>query len=236
MQRYLAALMTTAAVAACATAAAPSPHRTMQNADEVLEALAKLEDKSIPPKLLADAHGVAIIPKVIKAGFVFGGRGGHGLVMAKDKDGNWGDPVFINIGGASVGLQIGVESTDVVLVFRTRKSLDRILEGKNKLTLGADAAVAAGPVGRQVAAATDGKLEAEIISYSRSRGLFAGVSFDGAVLNPDDDSQALVRKGFTPDERKSADGLKARLILMATMPPLVEVRPSTAVPLSPVRP
>src|SRR5206468_3731242 len=102
-------------------------------------------------------------------------------VMAKDKNGNWGEPVFVNLGGASVGFQAGVEATDVLLVFRDRKSLDRLLDGKGKVTLGADAEVAAGPVGRMAAAATDAKIQAEILSYSRSRGLFAGVSFEGAV-------------------------------------------------------
>ena len=111
---------------------------------------------------------MAIIPHVVKAGFVIGGRGGHGIVFARERDGRWGDPVFVNIGGASVGFQAGVESTDVVLVFRNRKSLDRLLEGKGKLTLGADASISAGPLGRDVMAGTDAKFDGEILSCSRS--------------------------------------------------------------------
>jgi len=142
-------------------------------------------------------------------------------VMAKDKDGNWGDPVFVDLGGASVGFQAGVESTDVVLVFRNRKSLDRLLEGKGKVTLGADAAVAAGPVGRMAAAATDAKLEAEIVSYSRSRGLFAGVSLDGAAIHANADSNAMFRKPGQVAEKKLADGVKVRLMEMSKEKPVV---------------
>ncbi len=201
--------------AAPAAAAPPTPAKTLESSGEVLDALAAIPLKGIPPALLADAQGVAIIPKVIKAGFVVGGRGGHGVVLAKAKDGTWADPVFVDIGGASIGAQIGVESTDVVLVFRTRKSLDRILEGKEKLTLGADASVAAGPVGRTATAATDAKLEAEIVSYSRSRGLFAGVSLDGAVIRPDVASNVRFQPATRRDDRILADTLKVKLIDIA---------------------
>ena len=121
MKRYL--LVTAVALLGVAQARAlpPSNEKTLENATEVLDDLTTIPAKSIPAKLLADAQGVAIIPNVVKAGFVFGGRGGHGLVIAKDKDGNWGEPVFVNLGGASVGFQAGVQSTDVVLVFRSRK-------------------------------------------------------------------------------------------------------------------
>ena len=154
---------------------------------------------------------MAIIPRVLKAGFVVGGRAGHGVVLARDKAGAWGDPVFVDLGGASVGFQAGVESTDVVLVFKTRKSLDRILDGKEKVTLGADASVAAGPVGRKAAAATDGKLEAEILSYSRSRGLFAGVSLDGAAIVTDRETTTRFRRDDRSSAPKRAETLKARL-------------------------
>lgn len=198
-------------LAAPSQAAPPSPARTLEEASIVLDDLAAIPLKGIPPALLADAQGVAIIPRVIKAGFVFGGRVGHGVVLARDKAGAWGDPVFVDLGGASVGFQAGVESTDVVLVFRTRGSLDRLLEGKGKLTLGADAAVAAGPVGRQAAAATDGRLEAEIVSYSRSRGLFAGVSLDGAAIVADRDATDRFRRDTRTPAPKRADALKRRL-------------------------
>jgi len=191
----------------------PSNEKTLERAAEVLDDLAKIPLKGIPPKLLFDAQGVAIIPRVLKAGFVFAGRGGHGIVIARDKDGNWGDPVFVNLGGASVGFQIGVEATDVVFVFRKRTSLDRILEGKGKVTLGADAAVAAGPVGLTVAAATDARLDAEILSYSRSRGVFTGVSIDGAVIHADGKGNEMFRSN--PEAMKAVETLKAKLTEMS---------------------
>ncbi|OWK40588.1 lipid-binding SYLF domain-containing protein [Fimbriiglobus ruber] len=231
MTRYmLAALAITGYWVSAARALPPSPQQTLREATETLEELATIPNKGIPTALLSEAHGVAIIPRVIKAGFVFGGCGGHGLVLAKDKAGNWGEPVFINIGGASVGLQAGVESTDVVLVFRSRKSLDRLFEGKGKITLGVDAAVAAGPVGRTAAAATDAKLQAEIMSYSRSRGLFAGVSLDGAAIHADANSNAQYRRDVSPMDRKLADGLRAKLVELSGPPPVVEIRPGQPAP------
>jgi lipid-binding SYLF domain-containing protein len=161
---------------------------TMQSAGEVLQAFAELKLKGIPPAMLQDAQGVAIIPNVIKAGFVFGGRFGRGVVLTREPDGSWTNPVFINLAGGGVGWQIGVQSTDLILVFKTRNGLDRILDGKGKLTLGADVSVAIGPIGRQAGAATDGMLKAEIYSYSRSRGLFAGLSAEGAGIMIDFDA------------------------------------------------
>ena len=209
MQRYILAAAVVALAVAPASALPPSNAKTLEHATEVLDDLAAIPVKSIPRSCSRARRGVAIIPRVVKAGFVFAGRGGHGIVFARDKNGNWSDPVFVNLGGASVGFQAGVESTDVVLVFRTRQSLERLFEGKGKLTLGADASVAAGPVGRKAAAATDGKLEAEVYSYSRSRGLFAGVSLDGAVIRPDDTGNAMFRKSAT--DMKAAEVVKARL-------------------------
>lgn len=115
---------------------------------------------------------------------MIGGRRGHGLMSVKNADGSWSNPVFVKLTGGSIGFQAGVQSSDVVLVFRNDRSLDNLVNGK--FTLGADAGVAAGPVGRNAAAATDGQLKAEIWSWSRARGLFAGVALDGAVLQIDD--------------------------------------------------
>jgi lipid-binding SYLF domain-containing protein len=156
---------------------------TVEEACEVLDTLAALPLKCIPPALLREAQGLVIIPGVVKAGLVVGGRHGHGVVLRRLPEGGWSRPEFISLSGASVGLQAGIQSTDLVLVFKTRAGLDRL--GKGKLTLGADAAVAAGPVGRQAEADTDARLKAEIFSYSRSRGLFAGVSLEGAILRPE---------------------------------------------------
>ena len=213
------------AVATTAGANPPTPSQTVEHSTDVLADLEKIPLKGIPPKLLEDAKAVAIIPRVVKAGFIIGGRGGHGLVLIRNDKGEWSEPTFVTIGGASIGFQVGVQSTDVVLVFKKKETLEKVLAGKGKLTLGADAAIAAGPIGRQAAAATDGKLEAEIYSYSRSRGLFVGVSFDGAVLANDKDSNAT----FTADQRletaKAVGGLKAKLIELAKEPPASPARP-----------
>jgi len=149
----------------------------------VLDEIMSIPIRSIPQAMLADAQGVAIIPDVIKVGFIAGVRRGRGVVLVRDAMGTWGLPQFVTLTGGSVGWQAGVQATDVVLVFKTRKSVDGLMRGK--FTLGADAAAAAGPVGRHAEAATDLRLRAEIYSYSRSRGLFAGVSLDGSALQID---------------------------------------------------
>jgi lipid-binding SYLF domain-containing protein len=155
---------------------------TVLSAAEVLHDLSTIPFRGIPPALLQDARGVAIIPNVIKAGLLVGGRYGRGVILVRQPDGSWGNPVFLTLAGGGIGWQVGVQSTDVVLVFKTSNGLERVLRGQDKLTLGADVAVAAGPVGRQAEASTDGMLRAEIYSYSRSRGLFAGLSLEGAGL------------------------------------------------------
>src|SRR5262249_26310007 len=119
---------------------------------------------------------------VIKAGLLVGGRYGRGVLLARDSYGAWNRPVFITVTGGGVGWQVGIQATDLVLVFKTRTSLDKIFKSQGKVTLGADLAVAAGPLGRQAEAATDAQMRAEILSYSRSRGLFVGLSVEGAAL------------------------------------------------------
>src|SRR5262249_32818483 len=162
--------------------------KTVESAAEVVRALSAIPFRGIPRALLHDAAGVAVIPHVLRAGLLIDGRFGRGVILLREPDGRWSDPLFITLAGGGVGGQVGVESTDLVLVFKTRGSLDRILRGRGKLTLGGDVAVAAGPVGREAEAATDGQLKAEIYSYSRSRGLFAGVSVEGAALLVDRDA------------------------------------------------
>src|SRR5690606_30098782 len=156
---------------------------TVQAATAVLSETMAIPASAIPRSLLEDAHGVAIIPRVIKGSFVIGARHGRGLLCVRDANGLWHAPVFISLTGGNIGWQIGLQSSDIVLVFKTQKSVDGLLAGK--LTLGVDAAAAAGPVGRQASAATDGRFQAEVYSYSRSRGLFAGVSIDGSVISVD---------------------------------------------------
>jgi lipid-binding SYLF domain-containing protein len=157
--------------------------QTVEASTAVLNEMMSIPASQIPASLLAGANGVAIIPNVIKGGFVVGVRHGKGVMLTRDEQGQWQLPVFVTLTGGSVGWQAGVQATDVVLVFRTRNSIANLMNGT--LTIGVDAAAAAGPVGRQAAAATDTRLAAEILSYSRSRGLFAGVSIDGSSLTVD---------------------------------------------------
>jgi lipid-binding SYLF domain-containing protein len=158
----------------------------IDSAVEVLKQIESIPEKSIPPALLNNAGAIAIIPGVIKAGFIVGGRYGTGILVVRDEKGGWSDPTFITITGGSIGWQIGVESIDIILVFKHSRSIENIVKGK--FTLGANASVAAGPVGRQAEAATDVQLRSEIYSYSRSKGLFAGLALEGAALQIDDDA------------------------------------------------
>lgn len=154
----------------------------------VLRELATIPEEGIPPKLLQQAYAIAVIPDVLKVGFIFGGRRGEGLMSVRTDSGRWSNPSFITLTGASVGFQIGASSTDIILVFKSRKSIEQITKGK--ITLGGDVAIAAGPLGRQASANTDIQFKSEAYSYSRSRGLFAGVSAEGAALQIDDTSNA----------------------------------------------
>lgn len=136
-------------------------------------------DKAIPRRVLDDADCIAVFPQVIKAAFGIGGRGGRGVVVCRTASG-WSAPAFLNVGGASFGFQIGAESTDYVMLFMTPESARSLLESNIKL--GGSVSVAAGPIGREAEAATDLKLNAQILSYSRSKGLFAGAALEGAVI------------------------------------------------------
>ncbi len=147
---------------------------------DVLDDLSKAPEEGIPPALLHQAEALAIFPHVIKGGLIVGGRHGKGIVMVREADGSWSNPAFLNISGGSIGLQIGGQSSDIVLVFRDRKTIERI--GNGDFTLGADAAIAAGPAGREVGASTNYKFQAEVYSYARSRGLFAGLSLEGSSI------------------------------------------------------
>ncbi len=157
--------------------------RRMQNAAEVLRAIERAPDKAIPDKIMQSAKCVAIIPGEKKVAFFVGGNWGKGLVSCRDASG-WSAPLFLSMGGGSFGFQWGATSTDVILVFRSRHGLEKQLS--DKFQLGADAEAAAGPVGRDAAADTDVSMRAEVLAYSRSRGVFAGIDLKGAVLQPDD--------------------------------------------------
>lgn len=217
MPRFTVAAVAVGWVATAALAAAPSPVQTLTAAKQVLDDLTE-KNRAIPAKLLHDAEAVVVIPNTIKAGLGVGGQVGHGVAIIKDKAGGWGDIRFITLGGASVGFQIGVQSTDVVLVFKNRKGLDRILDGKAKLKLGADASVAAGPVGRDAAVATDLLLKSEIFSYSRSKGLFAGVSLNGVVLAANTKRTEEYEKDSGPRTLAAGNELKKTIAVLATVP------------------
>jgi lipid-binding SYLF domain-containing protein len=154
----------------------------VQKATQVFQEIMRTPDKGIPQDLLEKAKCVAIIPGEEKAAFIFGGNYGKGLATCRTASG-WSAPMFVAVGGGSVGFQIGASFTDVVLLFMNDHALQSLMS--DKFTIGTDATVAAGPVGRQAAAGTDIKLKAEILSYSRSKGVFAGVSVAGAVVQAD---------------------------------------------------
>ena len=168
-----------------------------RNAVRVLTDIQAIPESAIPDKLLDEAHAIVVVPDSIKAGLIIGGRRGHGLLSVKRPDGTWSNPSFVSLTGGSIGFQVGVQSADIVLVFRSDRGLESIVNGK--FTLGADAGVAAGPVGRNASASTDGEMKAEIWSWSRARGLFAGVALDGAVLAIDDAAnEAVYGRDTTP--------------------------------------
>jgi lipid-binding SYLF domain-containing protein len=177
-----------------------------QTAANVLAEIMGAPDQSIPESLLKKAYGVAVIPHVVKGAFGIGGRYGKGLVAQRNADGGWGTPLFIEIGGGSFGLQLGVEATDVVMVFTNSAGIQPLLKGK--LKLGADASATAGPVGRKAEVGTDVLLKSAIYSYSRSKGLFAGIALDGAVLQLDDSANETVygKKTVTADAGKTNVG------------------------------
>jgi lipid-binding SYLF domain-containing protein len=193
-----------------APAAESKEEQTVQLSKAVLSEIVSVPLKGIPRSMLADAQGIAIIPNLIKGSFVVGARHGRGVLVVRQEDGTWQLPVFISLTGGNIGWQIGLQSTDLILVFKTRQSIQGIRSGK--LTIGADAAAAAGPVGRQAAAATDGHLKAEILSWSRSRGLFAGVSIDGSVLQVDPNANAFYYGTANPAESQAVPESAVKLL------------------------
>jgi lipid-binding SYLF domain-containing protein len=183
-------ILTVLLVCGIATAkAAEGPAESVVESEQVLNDLMAIPARQIPRRLLAEAQGIAIIPNVIKIGFIGGARRGHGVLLVRDTDGEWSLPQFVTLTGGSVGFQAGIQGSDVVLVFTSREGVEGLMRGK--FTIGVDAAASAGPVGRDAAIGTDAKLLSEIYSYSRSRGLFLGVALDGSALEIDHASHAF---------------------------------------------
>jgi lipid-binding SYLF domain-containing protein len=155
----------------------------LEDARAVYQELRDMEDAEVPAPLLENCRCIAVFPGVVKGAFGFGGRRGHGVMTCRDSAGVWGAPAFLTLTGGSFGFQIGVEKADVLLFFMTERGARSLAE--SKFTLGAKAGLAAGPVGRSAEAATDLKLDAEIYSYGRSKGAFAGISLEGAKVGAD---------------------------------------------------
>jgi lipid-binding SYLF domain-containing protein len=184
----LAAILAFAAVTTAAHAGAREEGKLL-TATEVLEEVEAMPDVRLPDTLLSHAYGIAVIPDVTKVAFIFGGRHGEGVLTVRDKlTSPWSNPVFISLTGGSWGFQAGAQSSDIILVFTTKAGIEGIAGGK--ITLGADASVATGPVGRQGSAATDMTFNSEIYSYARTRGLFGGIALDGSVIRIDRPSNA----------------------------------------------
>jgi len=153
---------------------------------KVLDEIMQAGDKSIPGSILAKAAGIAVIPGTIKGGFIVGGEHGRGILSARSQAGAWSPPAFLTLTGGSIGLQIGGSATDIILVIQNQRGLENLI--RNEFKIGAGAAVAGGPVGREASAATDAQLRAEILSYSRSRGAFAGATIEGSTVKEDKDA------------------------------------------------
>lgn len=189
-------------------------------ASKAFTEIMNVKDKAIPRELLETAEAIAVFPDVVKAAFLVGGRGGQGVISKRVK-GGWGPPAFFNLSGGSFGPQIGAEKTDYVLLVMNPSGVNGLLN--DKFEIGGEVGVAAGPVGREAAASTNPRLDAGILSYSRSKGVFVGAALKGAVITPDNDLNEAVY------------GLKAKEILMGKpmavghMPASVRIFPRTLV-------
>jgi lipid-binding SYLF domain-containing protein len=161
----------------------------LENAGNVLHEIMAMPDKGIPEEVLEHAKCIAVVPHMVKGGFIFGGKGGKGVATCRTANG-WSAPAFITISGGSWGLQIGVEAVDVVLIIQNDKGMQKLLS--SNFQIGADASAAAGPVGRHAEAGTDWKMDTEILTYSRAKGAFAGLTLEGASLRQDDDSRHAI--------------------------------------------
>ncbi len=161
--------------------------KRITEATNVLEEIMSAADKAVPRSILEKAEGIAVFPSMIKGGLVVGAQHGRGILSVRDKkNGGWSAPAFLTINGGSFGMQIGAQAIDLVLVINNQRGLEQLV--KNQFKIGADAAATAGPVGRDASASTDIQMRAQILSYSRSRGLFAGVTLNGSTIRQDRDA------------------------------------------------
>src|SRR5215467_6380624 len=194
-------------------------------ATDVLTQIMNIPESAIPDELMARAHGIAVIPHVVKGALGFGGQWGKGLMSQRRDDGSWSPPAYIAIAGGSFGLQIGVQATDVVLVFTADDGIKGLLKGKVKL--GADASATAGPVGRKAEVGTDVLLRSGVFAYSRSKGLFAGISLDGSVISIDGDANRRVYgKDLTGEQILLGKGVGTNATVDTFMKTLEKVSPA----------
>jgi lipid-binding SYLF domain-containing protein len=194
--------------------------RHASEAAETFTEIMNMRDKALPKELLDKAEAVAVFPGVVKAAFIVGGRGGQGVISRRVK-GGWSAPAFFNLAGGSFGAQIGAQKTDYVLLIMNEDGLNGLL--KDKFELGGEVSVAAGPVGREAAASTNPRLDAGILSYSRSKGLFIGAALKGAVISPDNDLNTAVYG------KKANEVLSGRPMAIGKMPAAVRIFPRTLV-------
>jgi lipid-binding SYLF domain-containing protein len=194
--------------------------RHASEASETFTDVMNVKERAIPKELLDTAEAIAVFPGVIKAAFLVGGRGGQGVISRRVK-GGWSAPAFFNLGGGSFGPQIGAQKTDYILLIMNESGLNGLL--KDKFELGGEASIAAGPVGREAAASTNLRLDAGILSYSRSKGVFIGAALKGAVITPDNDLNEAVYN------KKADELLKAPPMPIGQMPPSVRIFPRTLV-------
>ncbi len=198
------ALLALLVAGAAQAAFAETAHmRRIRLATDLINKMAKEQDADALADVIKSGKGVAVFPAVTKAGLGIGGQTGEGVVLLRKPNGKWSGPAFMGINGASIGFQIGVQSVGLVLVITNEQGL-RAFTGGNSFKLGADVAIAAGPVGRDASAATDGRAKASIYSYSISKGLFAGISIDGSVINQNRDAN----KAYWGRDISAADALK----------------------------
>src|SRR5271154_6447389 len=177
----------------------------MQKSVDVLQSIMSTPDKGIPEEVLNGAKCVVVVPNLLKGGFVFGAKHGRGVATCRTPEG-WSAPAFVSIGGGSWGLQIGVEEVDLVMLVMNDRGVQHLLSSKFELS--GEGAVAAGPVGRQAVAGTDWKMNTEILSYSRTKGVFAGLTLEGAVVQQDDDSTRAIYGHLPPFRTVLAGSVK----------------------------
>jgi lipid-binding SYLF domain-containing protein len=161
----------------------------LQKSVDVIQAIMSTPDKGIPEEVLSNAKCIVVVPDLIKGGFIVGGKHGRGIASCRTSDG-WSAPAFVSVGGGSWGLQIGVEGVDLVMLVMNEQGFQHLLASKFQLT--GEGSVAAGPVGRHASAGTDWKMNTQVLTYSRSRGVFAGITLEGAVVEQDDDSTKAI--------------------------------------------